>query len=170
MALNNCEIRLGLWTYRHSSASSTLFYAPKKIARKSPTCGDPKISMDRSSWGRLRLHCSTVDPNPIAGRYLTAALRSIAFPLPIAYRCHGADLLQPVCRNSIACHPWPLVLSVTPLLPAFRKQVVKISISSFRGSHILAYEHPAGGNSRQDQHGAAIAATRAWFTWFLRGQ
>ncbi len=69
----------------------TLFYAPKKIARKSATCGDPKISEDRSAWGRLRLHYSTVDPNPIAGRYLTAALRSIVFPLPIAYQCHGAD-------------------------------------------------------------------------------
>ena len=122
--------------------------------------------MDRSSWGRLRLHCSTVDPNPIAGRYLTAALRSIAFPLPIAYRCHGADLLQPVCRNSIACHPWPLVLSVTPLLPAFRKQVVKISISSFRGSHIFAYAAQPSLQLERGSHGFCEASDesslRSW--------
>jgi len=87
--------------------------AAARIARQpvgdgSPVSAKPfKISMDRSSWGKLRLHYSTVDPNSIVGRYLTAVLRSIAFPLPIAYQCPGADP-GTVSRNPISRYSQPL--------------------------------------------------------------
>jgi hypothetical protein len=52
---------------------------------------------------------SIVDPALIDGPYLTAALRAIVFPLPIAYpRRYAADLGLPVCRNPIDYHSRPL--------------------------------------------------------------
>src|SRR5208282_2381397 len=67
------------------------------------------ISADRRSWWRLCLRCSTVGLSRIADCGLTAFVLVIAFRLPIAYRCRGAGLGPPVCRNPIAYYRLPLI-------------------------------------------------------------
>jgi hypothetical protein len=65
------------------------------------------FNVDRGYRGERRPQGSTVDPNRIADPWSTAFLLVIAFPPLIAYRRPRADPGPPVCRNPIACHPWP---------------------------------------------------------------